>query len=585
LPAPDGDAVVRAQYEPPQDEIESALARIWSQLLNVKQVSRYDNFFELGGHSLLAVSLIERMRQANLFIDIRRLFGAPTLAELARHIETRSPELPIPRNLIPADAERIVPQMLPLVTVDQATLDDIVAQVPGGAANVQDIYPLAPLQEGILFHHLIEQERDPYVLSGALGFKTRSAVQGFIEALQQVIDRHEILRTGFAWNDLEQALQVVHRRAELVVKTLDVGTPDQKPPQWIDITRPPLLNCSVGHDQANNRWLLHIVFHHLVLDHTSLDLVLEEALAIVQGRADCLPAPASFRNFIAQTCLTESRATHEVFFREMLGDIDESTAPFDVRDINGDGHDALEAQRMLPDALSRRLRSQARRHGVSAASVMHLAWALVLAKITGRERVVFGTVLFGRLQGGEAADRVLGLFINTLPIRVDIGRLDTAGSLRQTHDRLVELLAHEHAPLSLAQRCSAVAAPAPLFTTLFNYRYSADAPQAKKSQRLGDDIEHLGGRERTNYPLTMAVDDLGEAFSLTVQAVSGIDGERVCGYMLSALEHIDEALEFAPATPVHALQVLPPQERTRLLEDFNPPRFDHLQPQTLQQLF
>ncbi|WP_170948621.1 non-ribosomal peptide synthetase, partial [Pseudomonas sp. Irchel 3A7] len=585
LPAPDGDAVVRAQYEPPQDEIESALARIWSQLLNVKQVSRYDNFFELGGHSLLAVSLIERMRQANLFIDIRRLFGAPTLAELARHIETRSPELPIPRNLIPADAERIVPQMLPLVTVDQATLDDIVAQVPGGAANVQDIYPLAPLQEGILFHHLIEQERDPYVLSGALGFKTRSAVQGFIEALQQVIDRHEILRTGFAWNDLEQALQVVHRRAELVVKTLDVGTPDQKPPQWIDITRPPLLNCSVGHDQANNRWLLHIVFHHLVLDHTSLDLVLEEALAIVQGRADCLPAPASFRNFIAQTCLTESRAAHEVFFREMLGDIDESTAPFDVRDINGDGHDALEAQRMLPDALSRRLRSQARRHGVSAASVMHLAWALVLAKITGRERVVFGTVLFGRLQGGEAADRVLGLFINTLPIRVDIGRLDTAGSLRQTHDRLVELLAHEHAPLSLAQRCSAVAAPAPLFTTLFNYRYSADAPQAKKSQRLGDDIEHLGGRERTNYPLTMAVDDLGEAFSLTVQAVSGIDGERVCGYMLSALEHIDEALEFAPATPVHALQVLPPQERTRLLEDFNPPRFDHLQPQTLQQLF
>ncbi|NWC11126.1 non-ribosomal peptide synthetase [Pseudomonas agarici] len=585
LPAPGGDAVVRAPYEPPQGAVESTLARIWSQLLNVESVSRYDNFFELGGHSLLAVSLVERMRQAHLFTDIRQLFGAPTLAELARHIVTRSPELAIPPNRIPRNAERIVPDMLPLVTVDQAALDTLVAQVPGGAANVQDIYPLAPLQEGILFHHLIEQERDPYVLSGALGFRTRSAVQRFIEALQQVIDRHEILRTGFVWHGLEQAVQVVHRKAQLMVNTFEVTAPEQKPPQRIDITRPPLLNCSLGHDQANDRWLLNIVFHHLVLDHTSLDLVLEEARAIEQGRADCLPTPAPFRNFIAQTCLAESRAAHEFFFREMLGDIDEPTAPFDVLDINGDGHDALEVQHLVPDTLSRRLRSQARRHGVSAASVMHLAWALVLAKTTGRDSVVFATVLFGRLQGGEAADRVLGLFINTLPLRVDIGRLDTAASLRQTHDRLVQLLVHEHAPLSLAQRCSAVTAPAPLFTTLFNYRYSADAPQAQKNRRLGDDIEHLGGRERTNYPLTMAVDDLGEAFSLTVQAVAGIDGERVCGYMLTALEHINEALESASAMPVCALQVLPAQERMKLLDDRNALRTDYPPLNTLHQLF
>ena len=128
---------------------------------------------------------------------------------------------------------------------------------------------------------------------------------------------------------------------------------------------------------------------------------------------------------------------------------------------------------MLPQGLNDRLRGQARRIGVSLASLCHLAWGQVLARTSGREDVVFGTVLFGRMQAGEGADRALGLFINTLPVRLDLDETGVEDSVRQTHQQLADLLRHEHASLALAQRCSGVAAPAPLFSALLNYRHNS----------------------------------------------------------------------------------------------------------------
>ena len=124
---------------------------------------------------------------------------------------------------------------------------------------------------------------------------------------------------------------------------------------------------------------------------------------------------------MAQARLGVSQQEHEAFFRQMLGDVDEPTAPFGLLDVQGDGSGIEEARLALDADLARRLRANARRLGVSAASLCHLAWAQVLAKVSGREDVVFGTVLFGRMQGGEGADRVMGLFINTLPVRIPIG--------------------------------------------------------------------------------------------------------------------------------------------------------------------
>jgi hypothetical protein len=480
----------------------------------------------------------------------------------------------VPPNLIPEGARRITPEMLTLVSLDQDAIDAIVARVPGGAGNVQDIYPLTPLQEGMLFHHLWSSDGDAYTEGYVLAFPSRARMDRFTGALEQVVARHDVLRTSIAWDGLESPVQVVQRRAALPVEIIDAGACSDVAGELerrcgaqhrrLDLGRAPLLRCHAAHDASSGRWLLSVIFHHLAIDHLALELLIEETRAIEQGRAAELPPPAPFRAFVARARLGVSEQEHTAFFTRMLGDIDETTAPFGLHDEKGDGSAVAEATVRLPRALANAIRAQARRLGVSPASVMHLAWALVVARATGKQDVVFGTVLFGRLQADADAGRMLGLLMNTLPLRVRVNELAADQAAKHTHALLVELMRHEHAPLSLAMRASAVAAPAPLFTSLLNYRYNVEAEAGGDP---GDGAVVLASHERTNYPLTLSVDDLGHDFALNALVSERVRPERVCAFMQTALERLVHALDHG--TPLHLVDVLPEAEREDVVVAWN----------------
>ncbi|EXL31116.1 syringopeptin non-ribosomal peptide synthetase SypA [Pseudomonas fragariae (ex Marin et al. 2024)] len=595
LPVPDAQALVSRGYEAPQGEVENLLATIWAEVLKVGQVGRHDHFFELGGHSLLAVSLIERMRQAGLSADVRVLFGQPTLAALAAAVGGGS-EITVPENAIPDDCTRITAQMLPLADLDQVAIDRIVASVPGGVSNVKDIYPLAPLQEGILYHHLAAENGDPYVLQTLFEIADRQRLNAFVDALQSVIDRHDILRTAVLWQGLQTPMQVVWRQARLHLEQIELDPADgavinqlqqRFDPRHsrLDMSQAPLLRVVFAEDSPNQRWVAILLFHHMVLDHTAMEVVLHDMQAHLLGQADQLDAAIPYRNYVAQARLGVSREAHEAFFRELLGDIDEPTLPFGLLDVQGDGRDIEDSSLTLDAQLNLRLRAQARQLGVSAASLVHLAWAQVLGKVSGRQTVIFGTVLMGRMQSGEGADRALGMFINTLPLRVDLAGQGARDGVRATHARLTALLGHEHAPLVLAQRCSGVAAPLPLFSSLLNYRHSAVAEPSDESIEAWRGIEVRSGEERTNYPLTLNVDDLGDGFRLSVLVTGKVGAGRVCGYMQTALENLLVALEQSPDTALDSLPILPAAEREQLLVRFNDTELDYPHEQTIHGLF
>jgi amino acid adenylation domain-containing protein len=564
-----------AEYVPPATPTETILAGLWAALLKVERVGRHDNFFDLGGHSLLAVTLIQRMRKHGLHAEVRTLFTAPTLAELAAATHASDSAIPVPANGIPPHCTAIEPAMLPLVTLKQTEIDRIVAAVPGGAANVQDIYPLGPQQEGLLLHRLAVDEGDAFSLRALFAADAPERFAPMLQALQAVVERHDVLRTVVLWEGLPEPVQVVLRQARPLVETMELDSADgdiagQLMRRFdtgrfrLDVRQAPMLRLTLARDTANGRWLMLLLSHHLVLDHTSLDLLREELHAHMTGRADALPAPTQYRDYVAQTRLAARRAQHEEFFRRMLGDVDQPTHPFGLQDVLGNGGALRESRREVDTALAARLRKQARELGVSVASLCHLAWALVLARTAGRDDVVFGTVLFGRLHG-QGVDRAMGLFINTLPVRIRLGRLGVAELAREVHALLAALLEHEHAPLSLAQRCSAVPAPTPLFSALLNYRYS-DKNGATPGAQAWPGVRLLSGVERSNYPFALSIDDFGNDLALTAQtaAAIGTEGaegpERLCGFMHAALEHLALALEDAPAMPAYAVDVLPPQE-------------------------
>ncbi|MDI3230303.1 non-ribosomal peptide synthetase, partial [Serratia marcescens] len=588
LPEPQG-AQSQAAYEAPQGEHETLLAAIWRDLLNVEQVGRHDNFFELGGHSLLAVKLMAQLRRAGWGANVQTLFSTPTLSALAQAMSAQG-EIDIPENRILPGGASITPEMLPLATLSQPEIDAVVAQVPGGVANVQDIYALSPLQEGILFHHLLAERGDPYQLSAVLRFDSRARLDAWLAAMQQVIDRHDILRTAFITQGMSSPVQVVWRKAELALSERRFDPADG--PIWQqlaasfdplqqrqDLTRAPLLNFTVTQEEDGS-WCALQQWHHLIGDHSTLAFMEQEIGEILAGRGAQLGVAQPFRNAVAQARLALSEAEHESFFRDMLADIREPVLPFGLSDVHGEGRQIACRYQALSSALNLRLRRQARRLGVSLASLCHLAWAQVLASVSGRDAVVFGTVLLGRLQGGEGAERALGLFINTLPLRLDIDRRGVETAAREAHVRLSGLLAHEHAPLALAQRCSGVSPGAPLFSALLNYRHNNGEAVA-----LPEGVSLLSAEERTNYPFVLSVEDGGDSLGVTAQVTETVDAQRVCDYMVQALSSLAQALEQAPETPVCSLAVVPEAERELLLHGWNRTERDYPLDQTLAALF
>ncbi|NHB90366.1 non-ribosomal peptide synthetase, partial [Photorhabdus tasmaniensis] len=575
LPAPDNDAFARQVYETPQGDTEITLAAIWCELLGVEQVSRHDNFFALGGHSLLAVRMIERLRHLGLTLAVRNLFQSPVLSDLAQTLGQHRAVV-VPPNVITSATTTLTPEMLPLIDLTQADIDRIVRQVPGGMTHIQDIYALSPLQDGILFHHLLANEGDPYLVVSQMAFADRSLLDRYLAAVQQVIDRHDILRTAFIWQGLSVPAQVVWRQATLSVMELTLDPTDGPvcdqltqrfdPRHYrLDLNQAPLLRFVVA-QEMDGRWIVLQLLHHLIGDHTTLDVMNREVQACLDGQQDSLSEPVPFRHLVAQGRLGVSQEEHTRFFTDMLAAVDEPTLPFGLTEVHRDGSQVAESHRMLSAGLNNRLRHQARHLGVSLAALCHLAWAQVLSRTSGQEQVVFGTVLFGRMQAGEGTDSSMGLFINTLPLRLDMDDTSVRDSVQAAHTRLAGLLEHEHASLALAQRCSGVQGDIPLFSSLLNYRHNAlSAP----SDELISGIEFIGAQERTNYPLVLSVEDCGESLGLTVQVVQPFDPKNLCDYMQQALESLVEVLEQAPETPVRQLEILPEAERTLLLKTWN----------------
>ncbi|GFE79661.1 hypothetical protein GCM10011487_16610 [Steroidobacter agaridevorans] len=446
------------------------------------------------------------------------------------------------------------------------------------AENVQGVYPLSSLQVGMLFHRLLDETRDTYVLSVLFEVRAREQIELLIGALQKVIDRHDILRTAILWENVPQPVQVVHRHASLHVEPLWVDparsvleqVKEQMRPgaQRLDLRSAPPMSLQTVADPRSEKWyaLLHV--HHVICDHESLNTILEEVRFFLEGRDHELPAAMALDDPAKQSLRDVSIQDVDAFFRRKLADIDEPTAPFGLLDTHGEAATIEEACEVLDAGLASRIRSWARRLGLTPARLFHAAWGLVVAHTSGRSDVVFGTVLLANRALRDRSQHSVGMSVNTLPLRLRLEGETLKDFLEQTQRELSELLQHAQASLADVQRCAGTNGQGPLFSALLNYRRN---PRGQVTQAFNARGVSILARTDawTNYPITMTVDDLDPAFVLTAYTDQRTSAQRFIGYLQQSLRAMMDALDDSPHVPALALNIVPDTELDQVIHSLN----------------
>lgn len=448
--------------------------------------------------------------------------------------------------------------------------------------NIEDVYPLSPLQEGLLFHSLYGPEEGVYVEQ--LSCKTRDVdVVAIQRAWQKIVDRHPPFRTAFVWKSVEKPLQVVQRHVTLPFQLEDWrGLSSIEQQERLDnflaadrqrgfqLNKAPLLRVALIQLNDNCHQLV-LSHHHIIVDGWSLALVFKEAFALYEayceGREPQLEASRPYREYIAW--LTQQNLLEaEEFWRRMLKDFTVSTSLLTEQSFESPRKEAgySEQQFELSAATTAELLSLGRRYRLTLNTIVMGAWALLLSRHSGQRDVVFGVVMSGRPPDLTGVETMVGLFVNTLPMRICVRAGDLLSSwLEEMQMQQLEMQKYEYSPLAKVQQWSDLARGESLFESLFTFENFPTTPNVHVTN-----VEVLidTSFEKTSYPLTIMVGPGTQLVARVLYDDLQIDHATV-KLLLRHFQALLENMATGFDRPVSAVEILAPVESELLLDQFN----------------
>jgi amino acid adenylation domain-containing protein len=462
LPAPDLRRPDLAEtFVPPRTHAEEVLSAVWSRVLGYGPIGICDNFFALGGDSMRSIRVLALARERGLELSLQQLFQHQTIAALAA--------------LAGSSGQREAPRTEPMALLseeDRRILPD----------GVQDAYPLAQLQAGMLFHSEMEPGSAVYHDVFSLCLRARFSAALLREALRRLAARHPVLRTSFDLAGFGEPLQLVHTAVEIPLAVEDLSgrsDQEQRVAAWIeeekrrafDPGRAPLLRYAV-HIRGEGEFQLTLSFHHAILDGWSIASLTTELLRLYSGLlrgGDLAPAPplaVAFRDFVALELEAIRSAEAETFWLERLKGSGRIVLPRWPRpEREQEGRRVLTRGVRIPPEVASGLANLARQTAVPIKSVLLAAHVRTLGLLSGQAEILTGLVANGRPEEAEG-DTILGLFLNVTPFRYSLAGGTWIDLVQAAFDAEREALPFRRYPMARLQRSLG---GEPLFETCFNF--------------------------------------------------------------------------------------------------------------------
>ncbi|RMI30539.1 non-ribosomal peptide synthetase [Nocardia stercoris] len=497
--------------------------------------------------------------------------GAITAAEVTELAESwRDAVAALAAHASRPGAGGLTPSDLDLVDVDQATIDRLAARYPA----LDDIWSLTPLQAGLLFHaQLAAGARDDYIVQLDMELGGRVDADRLRRAAQTLIGRHANLRTAFVGAGAGGPVQVVQSRVEVPFTRIDLTESTDTAAAFaqlmdadrhFDLSAAPLLRLTLI-DTAPQRYRLLLSMHHILIDGWSTPLLVRELLILYAGDSDpkALPPVRPYRDYLVWLKAQDQGAAETAWARALEG-VTEPTLLAGVGSARRHTDAAREVRVRLSEHRTAALVAVAHQQESTLNTVVQAAWAIVLGNATARGDVVFGTTVSGRPPQIAGIESMIGLFINTVPVRV---RLDDAESLARLLRRIqaeqAALLDHDHLGLARIQQAAGAGAMFDTVTVFESYPVDA-AGLSEDTDIAGMHVLDVHGRDAAHYPLGLSV-HVGARLELTFKYLPGLfrpqEIDALAGRVLRVLDAVVDDID----RPLRQVQLLSPDELTTLV--------------------
>ncbi|MCU7496665.1 MAG: amino acid adenylation domain-containing protein [Ignavibacteria bacterium] len=447
--------------------------------------------------------------------------------------------------------------------------------------NIEDIYPLSPMQKGMLFHSLLSSETGVYIEQTSCTFQGKMDISAFKYAWEKVVERHSILRSAYVWEDVDEPLQIVFKSVELPFKVFDwqniadkkvrlEETLRQEVEEGFDLETAPLMKLVMIKADAETHYFVWTQ-HHVLFDGWSAQIIIKEVFeiynALINKSSIQLNAARPFRDYISWLQRQDIHKAEE-YWRNLLRGLSGTTSLRPHASQKKDG--AYFRKRVdIDKEISVAALAFCRNNRLTVNTLFQGLWAFIQGVYTGQDDILFGSTVSGRPAELPDINSTVGLFINTLPVRIKIDHeMNVADWLRDIQIQQAEQRKYEYCSLTDIHGWSQIPREVPLFESIIvfeNYPVSA----ALSAQKGSIEIKDVKSHTRTNYPLTIAIGAAGEEISIEMAFdESYFDHDDIEALFLRFKVLLSEISTIAEKK-LKEISVLSDVEENRILREFS----------------